>query len=336
LISKEQAEASGLELHGKVRVGGTGEGKEEGALVRGATLNLSGVDLFPEATLALPQEFFHTLATSGGRTMNGIFGYDLFSRFVVEIDYARQIINLYEPKRYRYSGAGEVIPIELKGKKPYVNAAVMPLKGSPIQSNVHIDTGSSGALSLYKLFVDANKLLESAEKTVDTWPRGAGGETRAPVGRVKSLQLGRFMIDNPTTSFSLTQGKARTDSAGRIGGELLRRFKVILDYSRQQMVLEPNTHFAEAYEHDMSGAQLLADGPDLKVFRVYKVIKDSPATEAGLREGDIVLAVDGKPATELTLEQVRQVFKQEAQERVLRVRRGERSLELRIKLSRLI
>ncbi len=192
------------------------------------------------------------------------------------------------------------------------------------------------ALSLYKVFVDTNHLFESAEKAVDIWPRGAGGETRARIGRVKSLQLGRFTIENPTSLFLLTQGQARTDSAGKIGGEVLRRFKVILDYSRELMVLEPNTHFAEPYEHDMSGATLHAEGPDLKVFKVYKVIKDSPAAEAGLVEGDIIAAVEGKPATELTLEQVWQMFKQEGQERVLRIKRGEQSLELRIKLRRLI
>src|ERR1700694_918179 len=92
---------------------------------------------------------------------------------------------------------------------------------------------------------------------------------------------------------------------GVIGSEILRRFKVIFDYSRQRMILEPNRYFSESYEHDMAGMLLVTERTG---FRVRQVIENSPATAAGLHEGDFISAINGKPAFSLTLEQMRVMF----------------------------
>lgn len=80
-----------------------------------------------------------------------------------------------------------------------------------------------------------------------------------------------------------------------IGGEILRRFKITVNYSRRQIILEPNEKFPDAYEFDMSGASLAAGGEDFKVFKVRSLIEDSPATEAALQVGDAITAIDGRP-----------------------------------------
>ncbi len=69
---------------------------------------------------------------------------------------------------------------------------------------------------------------------------------------------------------------------------------------------------------------------------MHRLIEDSPATEAGLREGDVIVALDGQPAAEFTLEQVREPFRQEGREYRLGIRRGEELLEVRIRLRRLV
>ncbi len=76
------------------------------------------------------------------------------------------------------------------------------------------------------------------------------------------------------------------------------------------MILEPNRDISNPEEYDMSGMLLIDEGTDFKTFKVKRVIDNSPATLAGLREGDIISAVDGKPTSNLTLEQLRQMFKQ--------------------------
>jgi hypothetical protein len=336
-IKQEQAKALGLKFEGSLGVTGTGPERLKAVYVKGARYNLSGIELTVGQSVGLPGEFFLPLESSFGRPFNGIIGYELFDRFVVEVDYAGQTINLYDTKSYRYTGTGEIIPLILNGNKPYMNAMLTPLSGNPLASKLHIDLGSGGALGLNWNFIESNNLVASSRQTIESFSLGVGGETKTLVGRVQSLRLGRLTIQSPTTTFALAQGRGvRSDSAGRIGNQILRRFKVILDYSRKQLILEPLPTLTKAYEYDMSGISLLAEGSDFKVFRVYKLQANAPATEAGLREGDIITGVDSQPAASLTLERVRQMFKQEGLTRLLSIKRGPETLQIRLKLRRLI
>jgi S1-C subfamily serine protease len=69
---------------------------------------------------------------------------------------------------------------------------------------------------------------------------------------------------------------------------------------------------------------------------VFRVLEGSPAASAGLREGDILTAVDGRPATRFRLEQVRQMFRKGGRQYLLSVKRGTKLLSLKITLKELI
>ncbi len=86
----------------------------------------------------------------------------------------------------------------------------------------------------------------------------------------------------------------------------------------------------------MSGALLTAEGSDFRTFSVRQIIDGSPASAAGLREGDIISAIGGNPASTLTLEQVRRIFRQNGRTYRLKIRRGERDVEATIRLRRLL
>lgn len=161
-----------------------------------------------------------------------------------------------------------------------------------------------------------------------------GGPIQIAFGRLKSLHLGRFVINNPLTGFVKVGEIADAGKAGNIGGKCLRRFRIIFDYSHQRMILEPNANFPAPDEFDMSGAAIVADGPDLSVIKVLRVRPNSPATEAGLRPLDLIDAVDGKAVRELA--RIKQLFRQEGREYLLRIRRGEQTLQIKIKLRRII
>src|SRR5262245_20753570 len=102
------------------------------------------------------------------------------------------------------------------------------------------------------------------------------------------------------------------------------------------MSLEPNRYISEPEEYDMSGTLLIDERDDFKTFRVQQIIEGSPASVAGFRRGDIISAVEGKPASNLTLEQLRQMFKRNARKYQLNIRRGDREIRTTIKLKRLI
>jgi C-terminal processing protease CtpA/Prc len=168
---------------------------------------------------------------------------------------------------------------------------------------------------------------------------GIGGEVRSDVGRVAGLILGRYEVRNPVAAFSLSKKGvlASAEFTGIIGGEILRRFKVIFDYPGQRMILEANANFNEPYEFDMSGLFVIAEGPALNPFKIYSIVQNSPGFDAKLHLGDVIEKIDGRPASSFTLEQVRQIFKEgEGKTHILGIRRGEKLWESKIRLRRLI
>lgn len=70
---------------------------------------------------------------------------------------------------------------------------------------------------------------------------GLGGyaKEKSWIGTLEALQLGEFKVPAPTTEFRLSD--PTTDADGFIGGAVLRRFKLIFDYSRRRMMLEPRS-----------------------------------------------------------------------------------------------
>ena len=79
--------------------------------VQPAVLNLIGVDI-PFASLpAIASKDFGSQALDA--SYEGTLGNDFFQRVVVEIDYARQTVRLYDPGVLHYSGQGTTLASEL-------------------------------------------------------------------------------------------------------------------------------------------------------------------------------------------------------------------------------
>ena len=103
------------------------------------------------------------------------------------------------------------------------------------------------------------------------------------------------------------------------------------------MILETNAAFRAPYEFDMSGLFVTSDGATFKAFKVYNVIKDSPGAQAGIQEGDVIVAIDDRPASDFTLEEIRQMFKEtEGKEHKLTVKRYGQVLTAQLRLRRVI
>lgn len=322
-----------LRTAGKVK-GTSGEAAFEAELVRGVSLKLPGVEV-PGLTLAaIPLDAFASVL---GRHVGGIVGYDLISQFVVEIDYAGKTLSLHAPSAYRYAGAGDRLPVTFRDSKPFVDAWVTPQGRAPVKGRFEVATASSGALLLNRPFVEKHRLLQTVSSASLGNTGGVGGLTRTLVGRVRSIRVGRFEIAAPLVSFSQAAEGEQASAAfdGVLGGEVFRRFKLILDYTRRQIILEPNAHLPEAVEEDMSGLEFVAEGEDFGTYVINEIIPNSPAAEAGLREEDELTEVDGRPVAELGFERIRQMFRQEGREYLLGIRRDGQKSQVKIKLRRL-
>jgi membrane-associated protease RseP (regulator of RpoE activity) len=185
--------------------------------------------------------------------------------------------------------------------------------------------------------VNQEHLLESQTKTV-AWlgAHGAGGEALpGRVGRIPEVDLGSFQLVDPVISFAQVEGGplASKETQGTMGAEILRRFRLIVDYGHERLILEPATDLSQPFEYDMSGLHLMES--DHAGFRVDEISEHSAAADAGIRAGDIVVAIDGKPAKDYTLTEVKEMFRQEKQYAVT-VERGKERVDVQLKLRRLI
>ena len=330
ILDSSQAEALGLKLEDKSNVSVPG-GTIELAFAKGVSFSVPGLEMVNQRVRTLPLSVFTPVL---GRPIDGTLGHDLFNRFVVEIDYAKRVLNLYEPQDYKYSGSGEIIPLTIENDQPFMQAQMIQPGRAPIKAKLKIDTGSTDALGLNGSFVKDEKLVSLKQKVVPQPGVALGGITENYVTRIGGLRMGSILVKSPVAGCSkdLTRG----GDAGTIGGEIFRRFRVIFDYSRGRMILEKNSQFDEPYKYDVSGLFLAMEGANFDLVKVLRVTEKTPAAEAGLREGDTILKIDNKAANTFSLEQIRQIFMQADHTYRLTVERNGKANEVRIRLRTLI
>jgi hypothetical protein len=250
-----------------------------------------------------------------GRNVDGTLGVGFFHKYVVAIDYAAKQLSIYDPISFVYSGLGWVIPLRILngGTLAEFDAKIVAVGGqSAIDAHLAVDTGTYSALRLFRPFVEKHDFPSQGKSQIASFGFGAGGEFRQATGSVESLAIGSMMIANPVVDFSRdTKGvTASSNYDGTIGGEILRRFTTTLDYSRKQMIVKPNANFSDQFELDISGMILLATGKSFSEIHVGQVAEGSEAEDAGVREGDFVVAVDDETSAKIGLEGIRRLLAQ--------------------------
>ena len=167
---------------------------------------------------------------------------------------------------------------------------------------------------------------------------GIGGPSRSRVLRGGALALGVEAVASPVVEVSTDKAGAMADPsiAGNIGAGILKRYIVTLDYNHTTMYLKPVTIPVDDLDtFDRAGLWInqAADG-----FVVVDVTKGAPAEQAGLKAGDVIVAVDGKPAKDLKLYELRKRLRNEMSGTVVtfRIRRASKTQDVAVTLRNLI
>jgi hypothetical protein len=332
VLSARRAAALNLKQVDSVTATGVG-GDVEGSLAKGVSLAVPGVTVLNQRLVLLPIDFPFCEA----RDIEGIIGYDFIKEFVVEINYDTRRISFFDPSTYHYRARGEVLPLTIAGT-PRVRMKIALPGEAPIEGLFEIDTGSDGVLTVNSPFVKRHELLKALGAQQSNKDQGLGGESQRVDTRLGYMQLGRFKIAAPIVGLSVDVKGAMAveDNDGPIGNEILSRFKVTVDYSRQRMMLEPNSRLANPFESDMSGITIDAEGKDCRIFKVEGVTENSSAAQAGILAGDEIVAIDGKPANQITSARIEKLLMQDGAKRSLTLRRDGKVRVVTIKLRRRI
>jgi predicted aspartyl protease len=293
----------------KVKIAGAGEGNAQMAFVSpGNTIKIGDIVGKNQNIVVLENDFLD-ISQILGMKIHGIFGYDIFNYFIVNIDFAASQINLQKPEKYKYKPSkGELFPIEIEETKPYINDVMITIKGQTVATRLMIDTGAGHAISLE--IDEANELKRPNKLIRAQLGKGLNGIINGNYGRTEKMTFGKFELKDIITSFpdseSITKNLSKTiERNGNIGCEILRRFNVTFNYRDKYMVLKPiNSRFKETFEHNMSGLEFIARGEKFKEYFIDRVEINSPGYNAGFREGDQIISINNNMYAEESLSNI--------------------------------
>lgn len=299
LISTDVARALGLRTEGGIPEYGTGKGVTQGQLTRVATATVGRALMRNQIFDVAP---LRELDAVEGTRIDGLLGFELFSRFVVQLDYAGGTITLIDPKHFDAATAGTPIRFRFHEQIPEVSGT---FEGRAARFD--IDTGARFELALFRPFVERYHLRASHPHGMDAvigW--GFGGASRAYVTRAPEVTIGPVVVRDVITDMS-TEARGGFSSAnhqGNIGGGLLKRFIVTFDYAHRTMYLRaPRRPTPDTGVFDEAGMWI---NESAQGFTIVDVTRGGPAAVAGLRPGDIIVAVDGRRARDMKLYALRQ------------------------------
>ena len=202
-----------------------------------------------------------------------------------------------------------------------------------------IDTGSRSELTLNKPFAEKNGLRASHPKGVDAvdgW--GVGGPSTGYVTRGSMMTLGSVAVGNVVATLT-DQNKgvfSGSDYSGNVGGGILKRFIVTFDYGNQTMYLKPLPGpVADIGTFDRAGMWINQSSHG---FKITNVAWGGPAQAADLKTGDTITEVDGKPAMDIRLYDLRQRLRNDPPGTVVTftIRRGVKTKAVKLTLRDLI
>jgi hypothetical protein len=305
LTQKTFSDILDLTYSRKYSISGPGGAKLVDAYVtNNVSLELPGVNGRGHALLVLGEDYLE-LRNYLGTDVHGILGYELFSRFIVQIDYQKKILTLMSPQRFKPGRKYHAIPMTVEDTKPYLMTPVILANDTVIKAKLLVDSGASHGLMLEP---SSNKNIVVPANTVSSViGRGLGGEITGKIGRINSIHLGPHKLNNAIANFpdpnsyfdSLKTGY--TFRNGAIGGEILSRFTVVFNFSKELLYLKKNPSFRKKFHYNLSGITVKAKGSNLNVFEITQIRKKSVAEKAGLENGDIIETINGIPASVLEL-----------------------------------
>jgi len=346
LEAKEEVKLFNIQ---KIKLRGLGDQASTEALKSSNnTLTLSSLkSINQEIFIVIDQKF--NFSSSLGIPVNGILGSQFFKKNLVEIDYHKKKITVYNEKKankQKLLSKYASFDIAIENGKPYLQT-LATIDEMAIDAKCLIDTGNSDSVWLFE---NKSSNIRVPDKNFEDFlGRGFNGDIHGKKARIARFSIGGFEFKRPISSFpdsvSLKNVKMVKDRLGSVGGELLNRFNIIFDYQQGKVYFKKGHDFYRPFTYNVTGINIHHIGlqwiPETEIFRtelnmssadvvyqegrrtsefkyhfklkpvyeIYSIRKNSLAEKAGLLEGDIIISINNKSAYRLTLQEMNMLLK---------------------------
>ncbi|WP_337964741.1 PDZ domain-containing protein [uncultured Flavobacterium sp.] len=371
LFSMEEKQEVRFNNVEKIKLRGLGSEQEiEGLKSTNNTFETHGLRSNNHMVFIILDQSFN-LSSHIGIPVNGIIGYKFFKNNLIEINYQKKKIIVHlnnEEVKKKFEKKFKVIPITIEKSKPYIYTTAT-VNDVEIPAKLLIDIGNSDAFWVFE-----NKKIKLPKKNFpDFLGKGFSGDIEGHRAKIDEFSIDEFKFKKPIVSFpdslSIRNVKMVPDRIGSVGGEVLKRFRIVLDYADRKIYLKKNGKFSEPFTYNKSGIVLQHNGlqwvqetvhmetiqvvtstNDLDsgqkkngdfiykfllkpVYEIVNIRKESPAEKCGLQRGDIVVSINGVKPYKYTLQQINNLLKSEDDTWInLEVERNSLLLKFRFRL----
>ncbi|WP_264529425.1 PDZ domain-containing protein [Flavobacterium sp. N502540] len=371
LFSMEEKQEVSFKNVQKIKLRGLGSEDEiEGLKSTNNVLETHGLRSNNHLLYVILDQTFN-LSSHIGIPVNGIIGYKFFKNNLVELNYQKKKIVVHqnnEEALKRLNKKFEAVPITIERSKPYLYTTAF-VENVAVPAKMLIDIGNSDAFWIFK-----NDIIKLPGKNFpDFLGKGFSGDIEGHRAKIEKFSIGEFNFKNPIVAFpdssSIRNVKMVPGRIGSVGGEVLKRFTVVLDYADKTLYLKKNSKFSEPFTYNKSGITVQHNGlqwvqetvhletvkvvnsveeagygtkknDDFRykfslkpVYEIVNIRKNSAAERCGLRVGDIIVRINHTLPYKYTLQQINSLLKSEEDVWIdLEIERNSLLLKFRFKL----
>ena len=291
-----------------------------------------------ESVLVLDTDYFR-FEEYAGVAVQGILGANVFSKYLIRVNYQRHVISLIDRGSFKKPPGFEALEIQNFRNKPYLSTNLRLQNDSLIEVKLLLDTGAGHGLML---FTNTHPSLTLPPEVLHgNIGMGLGGYLEGFLGRTSGLFFGKNELSQLLTYFqaidTVRAGGQLNNRNGLIGNDILSRFQVIFDLNGEMLYLKPAKNWQKKFDYDRSGISVVASGANLRQFSVQEILPNSPASDASLQKGDRILRIGPWPVSVFSLASLqKKLVGKPGQDIKLTIRRGTKKMSVKIALRDLI
>jgi len=234
----------------------------------------------------------------------GFLGLELFERFAVQLDRKAKAVTLTLLEKFDGKAQGVRLPICFTEDAPLTRGSFNGVSG-----DFELDSGNAGPAIIEGYWAHEHGLESFLARGLPWAGSGVGGDYGEKLSR-GDITLGPIKFPHEVVSYAglVQRGSESTKlQAGVIGESSLYQFDMVYDYAREQVWIDPKTNVPRR-AFNREGLRLKKEKPN--AFTVAFVAPNSPAETAGIKNGDQILSINEKPASQLSYSDAVVIFSQ--------------------------